>query len=458
MRVRRGGFLAATVISLAGALAGTALQAQQPPAPPEVEFGDAVLRDWVQPEYPGEAAKAKAEGQVIVEFIVEQDGRVSQATVKQSTDARFDEAALAAVRHWVFLPAVENGKSVRSALGVPVQFKLAQLKQTRVPVSPAESLRPRGLKLTPARARNAPDPDYPAELESRLLPGRVNLEFTVDPAGRAEDPRVLWASHPAFVESALRAMEKWEFEPARQGPLTKASTMQSPMEFQSQSAKRADILAANHLTILSGSDTTTPPRPFVLTDPVYPLDRLLARETGAATAEFGVDEQGGVNEITIKEATGPDYAAALKAAMEAWAFEPALDGTGHTAVRLRVVHEFTPPDTDPVARLVTMMRPGGGGVGGASGLDQRLKPLWRGFPVYPAALREQKPTGQAVIEFIVDRDGRARLPRIVSATQEEFGWAAATAIGQWVFERPRRGGEPVDVRVSIPVQFAPPTP
>ena len=92
----------------------------------------------------------------------------------------------------------------------------------------------------------------------------------------------------------------------------------------------------------------------------------------------------------------------------------------------------------------------------AAGLDQKLKPLWRGFPFYPANLTDPKPTGEALIEFIIDRDGRVRLPHIKSATQEEFGWAAATAISQWVFAPPRRKGEPVDVRVSIPIEFSPP--
>ena len=57
-----------------------------------------------------------------------------------------------------------------------------------------------------------------------------------------------------------------------------------------------------------------------------------------------------------------------------------------------------------------------------------------------------------------DRDGRVRLPRVKSATKKEFGWAAATAISQWVFERPMRKGAAVDVTVTIPVSFAPPKP
>jgi outer membrane biosynthesis protein TonB len=42
---------------------------------------------------------------------------------------------------------------------------------------------------------------------------------------------------------------------------------------------------------------------------------------------------------------------------------------------------------------------------------------------------------------------------VISATQEEFGWAAATAVSQWVFKIPLRAGQPADVRVRIPFDF-----
>ena len=87
-------------------------------------------------------------------------------------------------------------------------------------------------------------------------------------------------------------------------------------------------------------------------------------------------------------------------------------------------------------------------------MDTRLNPRFQVPPAYPEALRAEKPEGQAMIEFLVDREGRGRLARVVSATREEFGWAAATAVNQWVFDPPRRGGLPVDIRVSIPFQFS----
>lgn len=106
--------------------------------------------------------------------------------------------------------------------------------------------------------------------------------------------------------------------------------------------------------------------------------------------------------------------------------------------------------------LVLALQPGGTGIGSAKGLDERLHFLWSVQPIYPRALLTEKPGGQAKIEFIIDANGRVRLPRVVTASRDEFGWAAATAVSQWVFARPLRGGQPVEVRVSMPFDFVPP--
>lgn len=442
-----------------GLAAGWSVASAQPASASAVDFGDASLLHWVQPEYPELARKAKLEGEVMVEFVVELDGRVSQANVKESTNELLNDAALAAVQRWTFNPAVEDGKPVVSAMSATLPFRLAQLKQKQVPIAPpGQEFMPAGLKLTPAKAKFAPDPDYPAELEEKKLPGEVEIEFKVDAEGKIKAPRVLWASHAAFVETALRAVEKSQFEPAHQGPLAKATTMKYPVEFQSigSGSKRADILEANHITVVTAPAPEVLPTPVVLIEPVYPCDRLLAGEQGSAEVKFLLGDNGHTAEVTVVSATAPQYGAALAAAVEAWMFQPAMSEGARQPVRLQVAYAFIPQETGAIARLAADMRPGGAGVSGPAGLDQRLKPLWRGFPVYPQALRAEKSTGEATIEFIIDRDGRARLPRIGSASKDEFGWAAATAISQWVFERPIRNGEPVDVRVSIPVSFAPP--
>ena len=430
----------------------------QTPAPLQADYGDAGLRDWVQPEYPEAAKKAKLEGRVIVQFVVGPDGKVTQAEVRDSTNETFNEAALAAVRRWTFSPALEETKPVASGMEAPVVFHLAQLRQKAMPIAPPDGQMPQALKLTPAKFKNAPDPEYPPELEEQKLPGEVQIEFTVDVDGKPRAPRVLWASHAAFVASALRALANTQFEPARQGLLAKPMKMQYPVEFESAGARTPEILEANHITRVAETSPEALPTPYALVEPVYPREHLLAGERGAATVEFALTAKGRTTDVMLMTATAPEYGAALLAAVEAWGFKAGGgDGTFGSS-RYRVVFEFAPPSDGTVARLAEALQPGGAGVAGPAGLDQKLKPVWRGFPAYPAALLKEQLRGTAEIEFIIDREGRVRLPRIKSATREEFGWAAATAISQWVFEPPTRKGEPADVTVSIPVNFTPPKP
>jgi protein TonB len=65
------------------------------------------------------------EGVVVLSVLVRHDGRVEDARVAISSGARvLDEAALAAVRTWLFAPATRGGHPVESVVEVPVKFAL----------------------------------------------------------------------------------------------------------------------------------------------------------------------------------------------------------------------------------------------------------------------------------------------------------------------------------------------
>ncbi|HWA24940.1 MAG TPA: TonB family protein [Lacunisphaera sp.] len=441
-------------LALVGCL--TAALPAAEPAVPVVVDGPPVLRGWVQPEYPAEAVRAKREGSVRVEFVVEADGSVTRTLVKAGADEAFSAAALAAVQQWKFRPAIEDGQPAADAMQVEVPFILRLLGQKPAPVfPPGERYMPQALRLVPAKPSLGIDPGYPDELEESKLPGAVDLEFYVGADGQVEQPQVIWATHPAFVEISLRAIRRANFSPARKGQLTKRSFVKYPVAFWSLNAKPPEILAANGLTFVSAAPLILP-EPRMLIRPVYPRERLLAGEDGKAVAEFTIDEKGQTREINLISADHPEFGAALVAAVEAWAFKPAKSETDVVRVRMQVTQAFTAGGQIAESRLATLLRPGGAGIPPAKGLDRQLKPLWRGFPVYPQALRASGLAGRADIEFVIDREGRARVPRAVSASDEAFGWAAATAISQWVFEQPTKGGEPVDVIVRVPVTFTQP--
>jgi TonB family protein len=108
---------------------------------------------------------------------------------------------------------------------------------------------------------------------------------------------------------------------------------------------------------------------------------------------------------------------------------------------------------DEARRILSALKKNPDTIIGANDLDQPLKPLSRRPPAYPTKFLSTGKTGEALIEFFVDRRGDAQLPHIISSTEPEFGYAAAQAVATWRFEAPLKSGKPATVRVRIPVEF-----
>lgn len=75
----------------------------------------------VEPEYPEAARQAGVQGVVILEALINEDGKVNDARVMRSIPG-LDEAALAAVRQWVFAPTLVKGVPVKVIMTVTVNF------------------------------------------------------------------------------------------------------------------------------------------------------------------------------------------------------------------------------------------------------------------------------------------------------------------------------------------------
>ena len=73
------------------------------------------------PAYPEMAREAQVQGTVILHVLVGKDGRVKDVKVKRSVNL-LDQAAMAAVRNWVFKPALSQNKPVAVWVEVPVNF------------------------------------------------------------------------------------------------------------------------------------------------------------------------------------------------------------------------------------------------------------------------------------------------------------------------------------------------
>jgi protein TonB len=79
------------------------------------------------PAYPRAALHARIEGTVLLEVLVDVDGRPLRVEVRQgSGDRRLDAAAREQVlAHWRFRPAIRDGRAVQAIGLVPINFRLA---------------------------------------------------------------------------------------------------------------------------------------------------------------------------------------------------------------------------------------------------------------------------------------------------------------------------------------------
>lgn len=78
----------------------------------------------VAPAYPPELRRAKIEGTVTLEFLLNEDGRVESPRVKNSTRPEFEKPALEAVSKWRYRPGMKDGQVVRIYISVPITFRI----------------------------------------------------------------------------------------------------------------------------------------------------------------------------------------------------------------------------------------------------------------------------------------------------------------------------------------------
>ena len=94
---------------------------------PEYEGGIPALMNFLgtNMKYPVEAQKKKIEGRVIVSFVVEKDGSLSNFKVVRSIDPLLDAEALRVAKlQKKWKPGYEKGKPVRVQYTLPITFKL----------------------------------------------------------------------------------------------------------------------------------------------------------------------------------------------------------------------------------------------------------------------------------------------------------------------------------------------
>ena len=205
---------------------------------PEFPGGMGECMKWLQAniKYPKEAKEKGEQGRVILQFIVERDGSVTDVKVVRSISLALDAEAIrvaSAMPKWK--PGMQKGKVVKVKYTLPVMFSLEKkeaVTSTSVSAVPVDSEGEVKTDVVFLVAEEMPEfpggmgecmkwigqnIKYPKEAHDKGVQGRVLITFIVEKDGSITEPKVARGVSPALDAEALRVvstMPKWK--PAKQ--------------------------------------------------------------------------------------------------------------------------------------------------------------------------------------------------------------------------------------------------
>jgi TonB family protein len=214
------------------------------------------------------------------------------------------------------------------ALGVLALCSLAARAQIGLPA------------YVPMRIDQTVEAAYPRKLVAiGLKSGAASLAIAVDDDGRLTDTLVTAYSHPAFAESALGAVKRWKFEPARVHGAARKSKSDITFRFELEGVVVVTLTPITygelvHFKIAPDSEAYSActlaqldriPNPTKIVNPVYPTQMARSSSGGHIHVEFYIDETGRVRMPSVSRETdeaSEELSAAAITAVAQWQFDP----------------------------------------------------------------------------------------------------------------------------------------
>jgi TonB family protein len=157
----------------------------------------------VDPVYPEEARRERISGIVILETIIDRHGVVKNVTVRKGLPHGLSEAAVDAVKQWVFKPGTMNGEAVDVVFHLTINFKLE---------SDDAPLRVGGDVRAPVVIETV-EPSYTKEARKAQISGIVIIEAVIGRDGLVKKTSVLKPLPFGLDQAANDAVKQWKFKP-----------------------------------------------------------------------------------------------------------------------------------------------------------------------------------------------------------------------------------------------------
>ena len=187
-----------------------------------------------RPPYPQVARKQGWEGVVVLRIIVGTGGDVENVTTQTSSGhPALDESAAQSVKTWRFSPAKDGEFPIATKVDLPVRFSLDEYGIQFSQPEPEPEPEPEPVReKKPARLIKSDRPLYPQVARKEGWEGTVVLRITIGTGGDVENVTTQTSSgYPALDESAAQSVKTWQFDPAKDGDVPIATSVDLPVRF-----------------------------------------------------------------------------------------------------------------------------------------------------------------------------------------------------------------------------------
>jgi TonB family protein len=331
----------------------------------------------VDPIYPEEARKAGVEGVVIIEATTDLYGRVSGIKVLRSIPA-LDQAAMDALKQWVYEPMVIDGKPRGVVFTVTIKFTLDEQKKPagrgaggvqggvstgvgggvaagveggvgggvasggtstqelqkyeRDAVRAVDDIKPPKLIKEVA-------PVYPQIARQAQVEGTVILEVKTDEQGNVIGVKVL-RSIPLLEQAAIEAVKQWKYEPLILEGKPRKVLFTVTVRFMLKEGGTAKTLDKFAQGAIRAENDIKPPKLIKEVFPVYPEVARVAVIEGVVILGVKTDEEGRVKDVIVLRSIPLLDQAAIDAVRQ-WVYEPMIIDGKAVPVVFTVTVRFT---------------------------------------------------------------------------------------------------------------------
>lgn len=207
-------FLVGVILFFGVALASGQENKPSPPVSLAPSALQAKLINQALPEYPAAALENRIEGNVFVDVVVDETGKVQTARRRDCANCSsvLGDAAVEAIKQWTYQPTMVDGKPIVVSSWIGLHFQL----QGGPSVQILKFVPPQRLRLSSGVALgnlvHKVDPKYPLEAKQAKVQGDVVLQCLIAKEGNVVNLTVI-SGDPMLAQAALEAVKQWKYKP-----------------------------------------------------------------------------------------------------------------------------------------------------------------------------------------------------------------------------------------------------